>query len=79
MNTIKISVKSSNDANLLIRLLHSLNFVESVEKVIDEEQHKEKGQFNVLQEIFAKIKKDKLFQSIDDPVNWQKSIRDEWS
>jgi hypothetical protein len=79
MNTLKISVKNSSDANLLIRLLRSLNFVENVEEIKNESQRGKKEQYTVLVKLLSKIKKDELFQNIEDPVQWQKSLRDEWN
>ncbi len=77
MNTLKISVKSDKDALLLIRLLKSLNFVTKIEPV--EEDATTKNQVNNLKLLLDKLADKKLFSKINDPVNWQRQLRNEWS
>ncbi len=48
MNTIKVSVKSVKDANLLIRLLKSLKFVSSVEQVDEKKENQYADQYTQL-------------------------------
>ncbi len=79
MNTIKVSVKSAKDANLLIRLLKSLSFVSQVEQIKDEHTNRQTDQYHQLQRMIEKIKDQQLFKELDDPVKWQKEQRDEWS
>lgn len=79
MNTIKVSVKSGKDANLLIRLLRSLSFVSKVEQIKEEHANRPIDQYHQLQQILEKAKEQELFKEMDDPSQWQNEQRDEWS
>ena len=79
MNTIKISVKTNRDANLLLRLLKSLNFVTEVEQIQEPETNIEQNQFQKINSIIHRYAKPELFKDIKDPARWQKSLRDEWA
>ncbi len=79
MNTIKISVKTNRDANLLLRLLKSLNFVTEVEQIQEPENKRKENQFQKINSILHRYAKPDLFEEIKDPVRWQKSLRDEWA
>ncbi len=76
MTTIKVSVKSDSDAQILINLLHSTKMELSIES--DVEASEQKNQFQKLDAILKKYAANDLFNKIDDPVAWQKEIRDEW-
>ena len=78
MNTIKIAVKSNKDANLLINLLKSLNFVTYVEQISDNKMIKKKNQFEKLNQLLDKLGNNNLFSEIANPVQWQKNLRNEW-
>ena len=77
MNTIKISVKSGDDAQLLIRLLRSMNMVLSAEEEATVPGLQE-NQYQKLNNILTKYASPSLFSKINNPVNWQREIRDEW-
>jgi hypothetical protein len=74
MTTIKITIDNKKNARLLTRVLRNMKFV----KTIELENTTVKNQYDGLKEIFNKIEAGRLFQKIDDPVKWQKEIRDEW-
>jgi len=73
MTTLKITIDSKKNAHLLRRILQNMNFVEKVE----EENSDFNNQYTSLKEYINSIEPDDLFQKIDDPVKWQKIIRDE--
>ena len=77
MNTLKISVKTNKDAILLTKLLKSLNFVISVEPAL-EINEKDKNQYKLIDRLIEKMADKKLFPEINDPVQWQKKLRNEW-
>ncbi|MCF8234145.1 MAG: hypothetical protein K9G67_05950 [Bacteroidales bacterium] len=79
MNTIKISVKSGKDANLLIRLLKSLNFVSSVEQIDEKNSRQSLNHYDQLQKTLDKLNQEELFSGIDNPDHWQKEQRNEWN
>ena len=79
MNTIKILVKSGKDANLLIRLLKSLNFVSSVEQIDEGRLNQSVNQYDQLQKTLDKLNQEELFSGIDNPDQWQKEQRNEWN
>jgi hypothetical protein len=74
MTTLRITVDNKKNAKLLTKMLSKMNFVKKVE----EEKPPIKYQYASLKEIFSEIKPDALFQKIQDPLAWQKEIRDEW-
>ena len=74
MTTIKITVDSKKNARLLISLLRNMNFV----KKIEEENNVVKNQYTVLKKMFNTIEPKQIFRKIDDPVKWQKELRNEW-
>ena len=79
MNTIKISVRSGKDANLLIRLLKSLNFVSSVELIDEKKAKRSVNHYAQLQNALDKITREEPFRDIEDPVQWQKEQRHAWN
>ncbi len=74
MTTLRITVDNKKNAKLLTKMLSKMNFVKKVE----EEKPLIKYQYASLKKIFSEIKPDALFQKIQDPLAWQKEIRDEW-
>ncbi len=76
MTTIKVSVKSKRDANLLIRLLRRVSFVDQIEEV--ENLPETTNQVDELKIFFDRNSDASLFPDIQDPVEWQKKLRDEW-
>ncbi|MCF8366754.1 MAG: hypothetical protein K9H16_13280 [Bacteroidales bacterium] len=76
MTTIKVSVKSDSDAQILINLLNTMKMELSIES--DIEASEQKNQFQQLNAVLKKYASKDLFNKIDDPVAWQKELRDEW-
>lgn len=76
MTTLKITVDNRSNAQLLSKLLKSMAFVKKVEE--DLPDSKEVNQFVLLKNIFNSIESDSMFRNINDPIEWQKNIRDEW-
>ncbi|MFW6310592.1 MAG: hypothetical protein ACOC1D_05750 [Prolixibacteraceae bacterium] len=75
MTTLKITVDNKKNARLLVRLLRNMKFVKKVE---EETLQVHKNQYAALKELFSSIKANHLFQKIEDPVKWQKGLRDKW-
>lgn len=76
MTTIKISVKSKTDADLLIRMLKNVSFVEFIEET--SEAPAVNRQFDNIQSVLKELKGVKVFSEIEDPALWQRKIREEW-
>ena len=76
MTTLKITIDNKRQAQLLTKLLKSMAFVKKVEEDIPVTQVKD--QYVILKSIFNTIEPNTLFNNIDNPVDWQKEIRDEW-
>ncbi|MGE4287756.1 MAG: hypothetical protein AB7E36_03630 [Salinivirgaceae bacterium] len=74
MTTLRITVDNKKNAKLLTKMLSKMNFVKKVE----EEKPSIKYQYASLKKIFSEIKPDALFQKVQEPLSWQKEIRDEW-
>jgi hypothetical protein len=76
MTTIKITVDSPKNARLLTKLLRTMAFVKSIEEETPKSQ--EHSQYIMLKNIFNSIEPGHMFRKINNPVEWQKNIRDEW-
>ena len=74
MTTIRITVDNKRNARLLTRILRNMNFV----KRIEEDNNVVQNQFVVLKKMFSNLEPNNLFKEINDPVKWQREIRDEW-
>ena len=74
MTTLKITVDNKKNARLLSKVLKNMNFV----KKIEEENKASDNQYKTLNKLFNNIEHGKVFTEVDDPVKWQKEIRDEW-
>ena len=74
MTTLKITVDNKKNARLLSRLLRNMSFVKKVE----EENRIVRNQYSNLKKLFNSIESGQLFENINDPVQWQKEIRNEW-
>lgn len=76
MTTIKVSVKNKRDANLLIRLLRKVSFVEQIEEI--EKFEPTSNQVADLKSYLDKNSSTSFFSDIADPISWQRNLRDEW-
>jgi len=76
MTTLKITVNNRKNAQLLTKMLKSMAFVKKIEEDLPVTQNTD--QFVTLKNIFSAIEPDSMFRDIMNPVEWQKSIRDEW-
>lgn len=77
MNTITISVKDQVNAQILIEVLKSMKFVQSVEIQYSDE-NKPKQQYDAIYELLEKKASGDNFKNINDPVIWQRKLRNEW-
>jgi hypothetical protein len=57
-------------------MLKSMVFVKNIEE--DPIAGKQEDQFALLNSVLKTINPNRLFNSINDPVEWQKKTRDEW-
>jgi hypothetical protein len=76
MTTLKITIDNRKNALLLTKLLKSMDFVKKVEEDITETP--DSDQFIILKSFFNDIRPNSLFNNINNPVEWQKKMRDEW-
>ncbi len=76
MTTLKISVKSKDDANMLISMLQKMSIVQHIEQI--ETSETQQNQRKKLSALLKKRKPKKMFSEITDPVDWQRGLRDEW-
>jgi hypothetical protein len=51
-----------------------MNFV----KKIEQEQTIGKNQYAALKQLFNNLEKGELFSSIQNPIDWQRELRNEW-
>lgn len=77
MTTIKVIVNTAKDASFLVRLLKSLNFVSKVEQLKDNAVDS-RSQYENVQKALDEIQEEQVFRDIEDPIKWQKNIRNEW-
>jgi len=78
MTTIKISVKNKRDAVLLYRMLQKISFIDKIETSETSVGHSHPDQFNRIKKIIKNKGNSGLFKGINDPVKWQRELRDEW-
>ncbi len=76
MTTLIIKVDNKKNANLLSKLLKSMAFVKNVEEDFTDQQITD--QYGTLKKIFKSIKPGSIYKNIDNPIEWQKQIRNEW-
>jgi hypothetical protein len=76
MTTLRITVDNRKNAQLLTKMLKSIVFVKDVEEDIT--VNKSADQYKMLSQVLKTIKPNSVLNSIDNPVIWQKEIRDEW-
>lgn len=76
MTTLRITVDNRKNEQLLTRMLKSIVFVKDVEEDITVNQPAD--QFEMLSQVLKTIKPNSVLNSIDNPVIWQKKLRDEW-
>ena len=75
MTTLKITVNNRSNAQLLTKLLKSMTFVKKIEEEIPNNQT---NQYIQLNKILNSIEPGNMFPAIDDPIEYQKNIRNEW-
>ena len=76
MTTLKITVNNRKNAQLLTKLLKSMAFVKKVEEDMPIPQ--KANQLVSLKNFLSNIEPDSVFRTINNPVEWQKELRDEW-
>ena len=76
MTTLKITVNNRKNARLLTKLLKSMAFVNKVEE--DFSISPNSDQFVSVKHLLSTIEPETMFRAINNPVEWQKELRDEW-
>jgi hypothetical protein len=76
MTTLRITIDNRKNAQLLTKMLRSMAFVKKIEEDLPVSQTE--NQYVQLKNIIHAIKPGSLFCEINNPVEWQKNIRDEW-
>ncbi|MBE0639726.1 MAG: hypothetical protein IH598_14505 [Bacteroidales bacterium] len=77
MTTITISVKDQMNAQILLEVLKSMKFVQSVE-IQSSTLETPNQQYATIYELLEKKATGENFKSIADPVLWQRELRNEW-
>jgi Txe/YoeB family toxin of Txe-Axe toxin-antitoxin module len=77
MSTISVTVEQPNHAAMLAEWLKNIRFVKEVEVMV-ETPPVEKGNAGKIMKMFDEMKT-KPFAGIEDPVAYQRQLRDEWS
>jgi len=75
MHTIKLEVQDSIYEHIMF-LLKNINKREI--EIISDDEFKKTVNIKMKMEELFKHKNVNLFESIEDPVSWQKNQRDEW-
>jgi succinate dehydrogenase/fumarate reductase-like Fe-S protein len=75
MNTISVTVEQASQAFMLVEWLKNIRFVKDV--TIDMNRTA-RGNVEAVQNALDAIRSQKPFSDITDPVEYQRSIRDEW-
>lgn len=76
MTTLIITVDNKKNAQLLTKMLRSMDFVKNIEE--DSIPSQQSDQFAMLKDTLNTINPNSVFNSISDPIVWQNKIRDEW-
>lgn len=76
MTTLKITIDNRKNAQMLTKLLRSMTFVKKVE--IDLPIPQIANQYMSLKKFLDTIEPESVFQTITNPLEWQKNRRDEW-
>ena len=76
MTTIKITIDNRKNARLLTKMLKSMAFVKNIEEEFPVSENS--NQFLLLKNFLNSIEPNSMFRDINNPVEWQKNIRDEW-
>ena len=77
MSTISVTVEQPNHALMLVEWLKNIRFVKEVN--IEMEELSPKGNAAAIKKALDEIKSKNLFSDIDDPVAYQRQLRDEWN
>ena len=76
MTTIKIKVDNKHNARILQKMLQAMSFVKEIESDLHVNEKEE--QYDHLKKLLSNIEPGSLFGEVENPVKWQKDIRDEW-
>ena len=75
MSTISVTVEQASQALMLAEWLKNIRFVQDVNIDINKA---ESGNVKAVQKALDALKSKNPFSDIDDPVAYQKRLRDEW-
>ena len=76
MKTLTINIKNDSDYRLLVLLASRLGI--NATMVEDKKEKVYVKQMQGLYKLLDNVKVNELFKEIEDPVQWQKDLRDEW-
>jgi len=77
MSTISVTVEQPNHALMLVEWLKNIRFVKEVH--VETENSSPQGNAAAIKKALEGIKSKNLFSDIDDPVAYQRQLRDEWN
>jgi hypothetical protein len=76
MSTISVTVDKTDNALMLVEWLKNIRFVKEVNVEIDEPR--KKGNAEKIMKMAEEMRGKNYFADIDDPVEYQRRLRDEW-
>jgi len=76
MSTISVTVEHANHAFMLVEWLKNIRFVQDVTFDIGKTTS---GNAEAVQKALDAMQSKHFFSDVDDPVDYQKRIRDEWN
>jgi|GEM_PF-1476464 len=76
MNTISVTVDQPSNAKMLAEWLKNIRFVKEVDVKIDTSA--KKGNAGEIMRMIDAMKSKSLLAEIEDPVAYQRQLRDEW-
>jgi hypothetical protein len=76
MSTISVTVEQTSQALMLVEWLKNIRFVKEVNIEVEKPSV---GNVEAIQKALDAAKSMNIFSDIDDPVAYQRQLRDEWN
>lgn len=75
MTTINVTVENKSQAKLLMEWLRAIRFVKNTSIL---EESSDEGNLDKIQKLLSAMKKGQMYVDVDDAVEFQKKLRNEW-
>lgn len=75
MTTINVTVENKSQAKLLMEWLMAIRFVKNTSIL---EESSDEGNLDKIQKLLSTMKKGQMYVDVDDAVEFQKKLRNEW-